>query len=117
MHAEGTAKMLALQEGFLLFQKPPGVTLETSQTPLQAVWAGKPVHMRIRLWLSSRMKEEIGVENFDRYKETLFLNNWKDAVGRAGSDGDDRDLIIEVQVRGVCVCGVLKRDVDEGERK
>ena len=58
------------------------------------------------------MKEEIGVENFDRYKETLFLNNWKDAVGRAGSEGEDRDLIIEVQVRGV-----LKRDVDEGERK
>ena len=50
------------------------------------------------------MKEEIGVENFDRYKETLFLNNWKDAVGRAGSEGEDRDLIIEVQVRGVCVC-------------
>ena len=55
------------------------------------------------------MKEEIGVENFDRYKETLFLNNWKDAVGRAGSEGEDRDLIIEVQVRGVCVWCVEKR--------
>ena len=49
---------------------------------------------------SARMKEEIGEGNFDRYKGTLFLKNWKDAVGRAGREGEDREWVVEVQVRG-----------------
>jgi hypothetical protein len=71
------------------------------------VWLCMTVALTVsEIVAAALMQVSLSVEEFTKYEDTLFLQNWKDLALDAKTDTDTKEWMQNIQTEGVC-CGWL----------